>query len=665
MRPRILLWVVITAGLLCVAPARASVWFSSAPSSAQSGNSYYVEASASGGSFDLTIYKNSGYFCGTSGSGWASTGSSTTDYGAQTVEYRAETYDWYTMDYDNTYAWVSITANNAPTITWTLTPSTAYVGQQFTIEARGNDSDGNLSAVSIWKDDQPFAFAGGGNGYEGYSSNPTSGGSAGTIAFKAKSADSASAESDFIYHNVSIIKYDQTISFGHPGTQTYGSNVGLSASASSGLGVSFSVLSGPAYLSGNTLVFTGAGTVGVRASQGGDGTYHAAPDVDHSVTVNPASQSITFSQPATQTYGTNLNLSASATSGLGVSFSVLSGPAYLSGNTLVFTGGGSVTVRASQGGNADYYAAANVDRTITVNKANQTITFNQPAAQTYGGQLALGATASSGLAVSYTVISGSATISFGTITFTGVGSVTVRAAQAGDAGYNPAADVDRTITVNKASQTITFTQPAAQTYGGQLALDATASSGLAVTYSVLSGPASLSGTNLLTLTGVGSVEVRAAQGGNANYNAAANVDRTITVNKADPTATFNPRKLGTQTLTTYTVQAGDLDASFTGPAGADAPTGTVTYLQVGPGTAVIVGTVLNLGTYTIRASYPGDARYNATTTDATWIVTMDADEDGIDDYLEDQLGTDRNGGASNTEADTANQTKLQIHRPAP
>jgi len=60
----------------------------------------------------------------------------------------------------------------------------------------------------------------------------------------------------------------------------------VSATASSGLTVSFSVASGPATISGSTVTLTGAtGTVTVRASQAGNGTYTAAADVDRSFAV--------------------------------------------------------------------------------------------------------------------------------------------------------------------------------------------------------------------------------------------------------------------------------------------------------------------------------------------------------------------------------------------
>ena len=58
------------------------------------------------------------------------------------------------------------------------------------------------------------------------------------------------------------------------------------ASASSGLEVSFSIVSGPATVDGNTITLTGeVGEVIVRASQAGDGTYEAAEDIENSFQV--------------------------------------------------------------------------------------------------------------------------------------------------------------------------------------------------------------------------------------------------------------------------------------------------------------------------------------------------------------------------------------------
>ena len=44
----------------------------------------------------------------------------------------------------------------------------------------------------------------------------------------------------------------------------------------------------------------------------------------------------------------------------------------------------------------------------------------------------------------------------GTVTIAGPGVTTIRASQDGNGSYNPATTVEKTLTVNKLSQTITF-----------------------------------------------------------------------------------------------------------------------------------------------------------------------------------------------------------------
>ena len=54
---------------------------------------------------------------------------------------------------------------------------------------------------------------------------------------------------------------------------------------------------------------------------------------------------------------------------------------------------GSTTITASQAGNANYNAAADATQTLTVNKANQSITFAATNSKSYGdADYALGAT---------------------------------------------------------------------------------------------------------------------------------------------------------------------------------------------------------------------------------------------------------------------------------
>lgn len=399
-------------------------------------------------------------------------------------------------------------------------------------------------------------------------------------------------------------KGNQTINFGTLNSRVFGEAAfSFSATASSGLPVSFRVLSGPATISANSVTLTGAGTVTIRASQAGNNNYYSAPDVDQSFTVGKGSQTITFGALGNRRVGdAPFTLTANASSGLAVSFSIVSGPASISGNSVTVTGAGTVTVRASQAGDNNYNAAVNADQAFTVEKANQTITFGPLANRTFGvPPFNLGATASSGLPVSYAIASGPATISGATLSISGVGTVTVRASQAGDNNYTAAPNVDQSFTIGKADQTISFAALANRTFGDPpVSLAATASSGLPVTFSVVSGPANLVG-GALVFQGAGTVVVRAGQSGDANFNAAPNVEQAFTVGKANQTITFPAlanRTFGDPPVNLAASSSSLLPVAFSlisGPA------------TLSGNTATLVGA----GTVVVRAGQAGDANYNA------------------------------------------------------
>lgn len=97
-----------------------------------------------------------------------------------------------------------------------------------------------------------------------------------------------------------------------------------------------------------------------------------------------AAQSISFSPLSPVVYGAApLALQASSTSGLPVQFSVASGPAVASGNSLSITGAGLVRVIATQPGNNSFSAAAPEERDIYVSKAQLHVNPT-PARRSYG-----------------------------------------------------------------------------------------------------------------------------------------------------------------------------------------------------------------------------------------------------------------------------------------
>jgi uncharacterized repeat protein (TIGR03803 family) len=87
----------------------------------------------------------------------------------------------------------------------------------------------------------------------------------------------------------------QTITFGALPSRLYGSgSFVLSASATSGLPVTFAVTGGPATLVGSTVTITGAGLVSITATQSGNGTYSPASPVLQTFSVTPAPATITL-----------------------------------------------------------------------------------------------------------------------------------------------------------------------------------------------------------------------------------------------------------------------------------------------------------------------------------------------------------------------------------
>src|SRR4029077_63957 len=208
------------------------------------------------------------------------------------------------------------------------------------------------------------------------------------------------------------------------------------------------------------------------------------------ITIAKANQTITFPNPGPVTYspGGTFALGATSSSGLTVTYtSSTTGVCTVAGSTVTIVTAGTCTIKADKAGNTNYNAAPQVGDDITISKAGQTITFPNPGPVTYssGGTFALGATASSGLAVSYTsTTTGVCTVASSTVTIVTAGTCTIKADQAGNTNYNAAPQVSDDITISKATQTITFPNPGPVPYssGGTFALGATASSSLTVTY---------------------------------------------------------------------------------------------------------------------------------------------------------------------------------------
>ena len=173
--------------------------------------------------------------------------------------------------------------------------------------------------------------------------------------------------------------------------------------------------------------------------QRSNATYAAAPQATQSITIKTASQTINFPAITATLYaGTQITLSATASSGLPVTFtSVSTGVCTVAGNTASLLTAGTCYMHASQAGNADYTAAPTVAQDFAVHLVPQTITFPAITGTHYAlGQVTPAATASSGLAVTYNSAStGVCTVAGSTVSLLTAGACYLHAAQAGNAVY--------------------------------------------------------------------------------------------------------------------------------------------------------------------------------------------------------------------------------------
>ncbi|WP_335922353.1 Ig-like domain-containing protein [Shewanella algae] len=500
-------------------------------------------------------------------------------------------------------------------------------------------------------------------------------------AINAVGTSSPSAPSNSV-----VPKANQSISFSNPGAQSFGTAPTLAATASSGLTPVFSSsTTGVCTITASgTLTFVTTGNCSIDADQPGDSSYNAAPTVTQSFTVNAvvpgapssvnavasdASATVSFSAPAS-TGGAAISSYTVTSSPGGFTASGTASPLTVSG----LSNGTNYSFIVSASNIAGTGPASSPSNTVTP-KANQTISFNNPGAQSFGTTPTLAATASSGLTpVFSSTTTGVCTItSTGTLAFVTTGICSIDADQAGDSSYNAAPTVTQSFTVNavvpgaptsvnavasdasatvsfsapastggaaissytvtsspggltasgagspltvsglsngtdysftvsasntagtgptsspsntvtpKASQSISFNNPGAQSFGTTPTLTATASSGLAPVFSSNStGVCTITTTGTLNFISAGSCSINADQAGDSSYNAAPTVTQSFTVNAvvpgapmsvsavaADASATVSfsaPASTGGAAISSYTVTSspGGFTASGTG-----------------------------------------------------------------------------------------------------
>jgi len=200
------------------------------------------------------------------------------------------------------------------------------------------------------------------------------------------------------------------------------------------------------------------GTCSITATQPGNSVYAAAKAVTSTFSVVQLAQTINFSGIATQYVGSTITLSATSTASLPVTFTTsTSTVCTITDNSGVYTANliarGNCKIVASAAGNTEYKAATPVTQSFAVDQIGQSINFPVPPTQIVATQYQLGATASSGLAITYTSESTSVCTvsSSGLATMVAKGTCKIEAAQTGNAQYKAASNVIVSFLVNPAS----------------------------------------------------------------------------------------------------------------------------------------------------------------------------------------------------------------------
>ena len=327
-----------------------------------------------------------------------------------------------------------------------------------------------------------------------------------------------------------------------------------------------------------TISVTAGGSCAVSLSATGSTIYKAATSATTNVTTSDASQTISFTQPASPVdIGTSATLSATASSGLTVTFSTSTSTiCSISGATVSYNAAGTCSIAADQAGGVSsggitYGAATTVSRQVEVNRTDQVAPTITVAAGPYTAGTTKSASVAGGTAAgdrSWTLsgaCSGGSEESSVTITLNTAGACVISVSYAGTADYN-SVTTSKTITVIAANQTISsFTQPTSPVNIGTTAnLSATASSGLIVTFSTSTPDICSISVATVSYNAAGTCTITAAQAGNTVYGAATNVTRSVTVNASaqtisasgDATWTGGDGVLGSTATLTATASSG-------------------------------------------------------------------------------------------------------------
>lgn len=436
------------------------------------------------------------------------------------------------------------------------------------------------------------------------------------------------------------------------------------ATTTSGLAISYAVVSGPATLTNHVLTLTGSGTIIVIADQAGNGNYHPAPQVIRTITVNPAITITPTSAIVTANHLQNVTLTANfgtgtksfslsqpagmdLTPGLSLTPSLTSAGILTIANTWTGTtaASGTITVVATD----SIGAVTNQDIVVTVNPAitvtpttvivtanhSQVVTLTATqgtGSKSFGPAQPTVTNATSGLTLNPTLSSeGLLTIaSIWTGSTAASGTITVIATDANGGTtiqgivvtVNPAISISPSSVIATANHDQTWNLSAiggtgGKTFGPSQPTTKNLTTGLVLTPTLANdGRLTISSAWAGSMAASGTVTVVATDtlGASTNHDVAVTVNPTIVITPTTATITANNRQIvtlkatgGTNGLTfgpaqpTVTIQTSGLTLSPSLTSD-----GTLTIDSVWTGGTVATGTITVIATDANQATTTQD-----------------------------------------------------------
>ena len=432
--------------------------------------------------------------------------------------------------------------------------------------------------------------------------------------------------------------------FAVTGSTSSGGVVTFSSSTSARCTVGSSTLSGGVSTATVTVINIGIGLCTITADSASTGDYTTAASVARSFTILAAptvpTNSGGTSVTGTASVGSTLTANdgswgdgGSAFTATGYRWQVCPNPAscawvdvvaaisstYLLGSSDV---GKQFRIQVSKT-NGIGTTTATSTATSTAAKGTQVSLTIPITSVAFGSTLALSTSGGSGAGlVSYSVASGTCTLSGNILTVGNVGSsCVVGAIKASDVSYNEASSSNTTVSVIRANQAVLLLTSTSGTFGVDLVLATSGGSGTgAVSYAVTSGACSVSGATLTASSAGSSCVVTATKGSETNYEAISTSNTTVQFAK------------GTQTPLAISSVSAIFGLAFGLSTSGGSGAGAVSY-AISSGSCSSLGAILLMGdagsSCEVIATKAGNDDYNSVSSVATSITTAKATQSAL------------------------------------